>query len=139
MLGKVTIGNAQGFWGDSPDAAARLVSQWPTLDFLTMDYLSEVSMSIMAIQREKDPQAGYARDFLDVVKALIPLWEEGARVRIVTNAGGLNPLACAEACREILREADFRPWKIGVVHGDDVLNILRKDLYQSGLSQSGNP
>lgn len=127
MLGKVTIGNAQGFWGDSPGAAARLVQQWPGLDFLTMDYLSEVSMSIMAIQREKDPQSGYAKDFLDVVRALIPLWKAGAKVRIVTNAGGLNPLGCAEACAEILRGATFRKWKIGVVHGDDVLDVIKSD------------
>ena len=127
-MGKVTIGNAQGFWGDSPGAAARLVQQWPDLDFLTLDYLSEVSMSIMAIQREKDPQAGYAKDFLEVVKTLIPLWKEGARVRIVTNAGGLSPLACAEECAGILRAAAFRSWKIGVVYGDDVLSILSNDL-----------
>ncbi len=126
-MGKVTIGNAQGFWGDSPGAAARLLEQWPTLDFLTLDYLAEVSMSIMAIQREKDPQAGYARDFVDVVKSLIPYWEVGSKVRIVTNAGGLNPLACAEACAEVLRVDAFRRWKIGVVIGDDVLNILTND------------
>lgn len=126
-MGKVTIGNAQGFWGDSPGAAARLVKQWPGLDFLTLDYLAEVSMSIMAIQREKDPNAGFAKDFIDVVKALIPLWREGSKVRIVTNAGGLNPLACAEACAEILRAADFRSWKIGVVYGDDVLSIISND------------
>ncbi len=64
-----------------------------------LDYLSEVSMSIMAIQREKEPLAGYAKDFLDVVKSLIPLWKQGAKVRIVTNAGGLNPMACAQAVR----------------------------------------
>lgn len=127
MPGKVTIGNAQAFWGDSPRAAARLVQQWPDLDFLTMDYLSEVSMSIMAIQREKDPQSGYARDFIEVIKSLVPLWKEGAKVRIVTNAGGLNPLGCAQACAEILQAATFRSWKIGVVYGDDVLNIMDND------------
>lgn len=128
MLDKITIGNAQGFWGDSPGAAARLVEQWPDLNFLTLDYLSEVSMSIMAIQREKDSSIGYAKDFLEVVKGIIPHWKKGAKVRIVTNAGGLNPVACAEACAKILREHTFRPWKIGVVAGDDVFNILNKDL-----------
>jgi hypothetical protein len=58
--------------GDDPDAPGRLVSQQPDLDFLTLDYLTEVSMSIMAIQREKDPRFGYARDFVDVVKSLVP-------------------------------------------------------------------
>lgn len=128
MPGKVTIGNAQAFWGDSPGAAARIVEKWPDLDFLTLDYLSEVSMSIMAIQREKEPLAGYAKDFLDVVKSLIPLWKQGAKVRIVTNAGGLNPMACAQAVAEVLRHAEgFHACKIGVVYGDDVLGLLTKD------------
>jgi hypothetical protein len=130
MAGKLTIGNAQAFWGDSPGAAARLVKQWPDLDYLTMDYLSEVSMSILAIQREKDPQAGYARDFLDVIKSLVPLWNEGAKVRLVTNAGGLNPFGCAQACAEILRMESNRSWKIGIVDGDDVLNILTHNPHQ---------
>lgn len=127
MIGKLTVGNAQGFWGDSPGAAPRLVEQWPTLDFLTLDYLSEVSMSIMAIQREKDQNAGYAKDFLDVVQGLLPHWKGGSKVRIVTNAGGLNPMACANACAEILRTETFRSWKIGVVEGDDVLRLLVND------------
>ncbi len=54
-------------------------------------------------------------------------WKKGAKVRVVTNAGGLNPLACAEACAECLKAADFRSWKIGVVYGDDVLNIINND------------
>lgn len=127
MPRKLTIGNAQAFWGDSPGAAARLVQQWPDLDFITLDYLAEVSMSILAIQREKDPQGGYAKDFLDVVKSLIPLWKQGAKVRIVTNAGGLNPLACAHACAELLKQDPYRQWKIGVVYGDDVSQALLQD------------
>ena len=66
MKKRIKIGNAQAFWGDQPGAAARLVETCPDLDFLTLDYLAEVSLSIMAIQRERDPEAGYARDFLDV-------------------------------------------------------------------------
>src|SRR3984957_20954312 len=96
------IGNASGFWGDSPSAPARLVQQQPDLDYLTLDYLAEVSMSIMAIQREKDPSAGYARDFLDVVRSLIPFWKNGSKTKIVTNAGGLNPHGCAQACLKVL-------------------------------------
>lgn len=126
MAKTVTIGNAQGFWGDTPGAAARLVKQFPNLDYLTMDYLAEVSMSIMAIQREKDPNAGYAKDFLGVIKSLIPLWEKGAHVKIVTNAGGLNPLGCAKACEEILKNAGLNK-KVAVVYGDDVLSSLQKD------------
>src|SRR5213078_3917149 len=101
------IGNAQGFWGDSIDAPARLVAQAPDLDLLTLDYLAEVSMSILAKQREKDPSLGYARDFVNVVQSLVPAWKSGRKLKIVTNAGGLNPKACANACAEIFRSARF--------------------------------
>lgn len=121
----IRIGNAQAFWGDSPSAPARLVEQQPNLDYLTLDYLAEVSMSIMAIQREKDPSAGYARDFLDVVKSLAPFWLKGSRVKVVTNAGGLNPLACAEACKKIVEELGCPHIKIGVITGDDVLPFFK--------------
>lgn len=123
----VLIGNAQGFWGDSLRAAAQLVSQQPDLDYLTLDYLAEVSLSIMAIQREKDPKFGYARDFVDVVSSLIPFWEKGFRVKVVTNAGGLNPMGCAQACAEVLKKTQAAHLKIACIYGDDVLEILLKD------------
>ena len=121
----ILIGNAQGFWGDSVDAPARLVSQQPDLDYLTLDYLAEVSMSILASQRERDPTAGYARDFVDVVRSLIPFWQKGSKVRVISNAGGLNPHGCAKACAEVLRQAGIHSMKIGVVTGDDVLPLLQ--------------
>src|SRR4051794_2650722 len=91
------IGNASGFWGDSPDAPARLVAQSPELDYLTLDYLAEVSMSILAKQRERRPDAAYPADFVDVIRTLAPFWRDGRRFRLVTNAGGLDPAACAAA------------------------------------------
>src|SRR3954462_3442983 len=97
------IGNAQGFWGDSSDAPAQLVAQTPDLDWLTLDYLAEVSMSILARQRQKDPTTGYALDFIDVLRSLIPVFKSGRNLRLVTNAGGLNPRGCGEACVAILR------------------------------------
>ena len=121
----VLIGNAQGFWGDSVDAPARMVSQQPDLDYLTLDYLAEVSMSILTLQKQRDPLAGYARDFVEVVRSLVPFWKQGAAVRVITNAGGLNPLACAQACRDVLRQAGVKPMKIGVVSGDDVLPVVK--------------
>jgi hypothetical protein len=121
------IGNAQGFWGDSPGAPAQLVSQAADLDYLTLDYLAEVSMSILAKQRDRDPAAGYARDFVEVVRSLAPMWREGRKLRLVTNAGGLNPHGCAIACDETLRSAGCVGMKIGVVIGDDVLPILREN------------
>lgn len=120
----IRIGNAGGFWGDSPQAPARLIQQQPNLDYLTLDYLAEVSMSIMAIQREKDPSFGYARDFVDVVKSLIPFWQKKSPLKVITNAGGLNPLNCALACQELLLRANC-PIRIAVVFGDDVLSICK--------------
>ena len=119
------IANASGFWGDQPDAAARLVAAQPDLDFLTLDYLAEVSLSIMAIIRAKDPAAGYARDFVDVLRSLIPFYQAGGKTKIVTNAGGLDPASCARACAEVLRAANLSRLKIAVVSGDDVLPLLR--------------
>lgn len=120
----LSIGNAQAFWGDRPTAPATLLHQQPDLDYLTLDYLAEVSLSIMAIQREKEPTAGYAKDFLEVIKSLIPYWKQGGRCKIVTNAGGLNPLGCAQACQEVLKSSGIR-LKVAVVYGDDVLSILQ--------------
>lgn len=119
------IGNAQGFWGDSPGAAAALIQQQPDLDYITLDYLAEVSMSIMAIQKEKNPNHGYALDFVDVIRSLIPHWRDGGHFKVVTNAGGLNPIECATACAEVLKKELNRPIKIGIVHGDDVLFDLK--------------
>jgi hypothetical protein len=130
MTRLLRIGNAQGFWGDSPLAPLRLVSQQPDLDYLTLDYLAEVSLSIMAIQRDKDPSAGYAKNFLDVVRSLIPFWKNGSSLKIVTNAGGLNPLGCARAVSQILLEQGLSSMKVGVVFGDDVLNILKESTEQ---------
>ena len=99
MKNVIRIGNAQAFWGDRPSAARDLLEQEPGLDFLTMDYLAEVSMSILAAQREKDPRLGYARDFVEVVVSLADYWASGGRCRLIVNAGGLNPAGCAAACR----------------------------------------
>jgi hypothetical protein len=125
MTAPIRIGNAQGFWGDRADAAAGMLALEPGLDYLTSDYLAEVSLSILAIQRDRDPSLGYARDFVEVVRSLVPYWRAGGRCRLITNAGGLNPGACARACAEVLREAGVGPMPIAMVDGDDVLAILR--------------
>jgi hypothetical protein len=132
----VRIGNAQAFWGDRSDAAAEMLSREPDLDYLTLDYLAEVSMSILAVQRERDPAAGYARDFVDVVRSLVPYWNAGGRCRLIANAGGLNPRGCAEACWAVLQEQVGRPMRIGVVSGDDVLRLLasgERDFQSHGM------
>src|SRR6185369_10271868 len=118
MSRPLKIANASGFWGDQPDAAARLVAAQPDLDFLTLDYLAEVSLSIMAIIRAKDPRAGFARDFVDVLRSLVPFYQDGGKTKIVTNAGGLDPASCARACQEILNAAKLTHLKIFTVSGD---------------------
>jgi len=123
----VKIGNAQGFWGDTQTGPFRLVEQVKDLDFLTLDYLSELSMSILAIQREKNPDKGYATDFIDVIQSIVPLWKLGHPVKIISNAGGLNPLACAKECRKVLDAAGLCHMKIGVVAGDCVLANLEQN------------
>lgn len=131
----ILIGNAQGFWGDSIDAPARLVSQQTDLDYLTLDYLAEVSMSILASQRQRDPTAGYARDFVEVVRSLVPFWQKGSKLRVIANAGGLNPRGCANACAQVLRHAGIDSMKIGVVTGDDVLPVLQATGRNGGRSK----
>jgi hypothetical protein len=121
----VRIGNAQAFWGDRMDAAAEILAREPGLDYLTLDYLAEVSMSILASQRERDPGAGFTREFVEVVRSLISYWSSGGCCRVITNAGGLNPQGCAEACQAVLAASGCRPLKIGIVSGDNVLELLR--------------
>ena len=139
MLQPLKIANACAFWGDQPDAAARLVAQQPDLDYVTLDYLAEVSLSIMAIQRAKDPGAGYARDFVDVICSLAPFWRAGGKTKIVTNAGGLDPAACAAACHEMLRAAKLSHLKIAVVTGDDVLPLLRAPISPKSTVEKCHP
>ena len=123
------IGNAQAFWGDSSSAAAEMLALEPGLDYLTLDFLAEVSMSLLAKERERDPSAGYPRDFVEVVRSLAPYWAGGGRCRLIANAGGLNPSACAVACAQALAEAGCRSLKIAVVSGDDVLSLLQHETH----------
>lgn len=113
----IRIANGQGFWGDSPDAPVDQVRRGP-IDYLTLDYLAEVTMSILQKQRSRDPEAGYARDFVDVVDRVLPdLLKKN--VRLVANAGGLNPEACRKAVRAVAsrHDADIG---IATVSGDDI-------------------
>src|SRR5438477_4031095 len=98
------IGNGCGFWGDNLDAPFFLARDG-RLDYLTLEYLAELTMSILAVQKQRDPHAGFAGDFLDVLDRLVPILRAQPRLKIVTNAGGINPIACAERAREILAGA----------------------------------
>ncbi|MEZ5979111.1 MAG: acyclic terpene utilization AtuA family protein [Planctomycetota bacterium] len=118
----VRIANGQGFWGDSILGPVRLVREGP-LDYLTLDYLAEVTLSIMQKLRSRDPNAGYATDFVRLVDRIGPdLVAKG--VRVVANAGGVNPRACRDALLEVLRKHGLRGVKVAVVEGDDVLADL---------------
>ncbi len=106
MNSSIRVGNGCGFWGDSLEAPVDLVREGQ-MDYLTLEYLAELTMSILALQKQRDSQLGYARDFLSVLERLCPLWSGKPHLKIVTNAGGMNPLACAEKAREILDTANL--------------------------------
>ncbi len=119
----IRIANAQGFWGDSLEAPLEQLRGGP-IDYLTLDYLAEVTMSILQKQFSRDPQAGYARDFVQMI-------ERGAKdivsrgVKVVANAGGVNPETCAAAVAAALKRAGCGGrMKIGIVTGDDILSRL---------------
>src|SRR5205809_917460 len=98
------IGNGCGFWGDNLDAPIFLAEQG-RLDYLTLEYLAELTMSILAIQKQRDPQAGFAGDFLDVLERLVPILKAQPGLKIITNAGGINPAACASKAAAALTVA----------------------------------
>lgn len=131
----IRIANGQGFWGDWLEAPVRLIEQGP-IDFLTLDYLAEVTMSILQKQKEADPNLGYARDFPPLIGRIARHLKERG-VRVVANAGGVNPIACAH---EVNRLAPSL--KVAVVSGDDIFPRL-DDLLARGHDMrnmdTGNP
>ena len=122
---RVRIGNGCGFWGDNLDAPIHLARDG-RLDYLTLEYLAELTMSILAVQKAKDPAAGFASDFLDVLGRLVPILKNQPGLKIVTNAGGMNPHGCAAKAREILSKAGLAGRKIGIVSGDDLMPRLHE-------------
>lgn len=126
MPAVLRIANASAFWGDQPEAAARLLGSDPNLHYLTLDYLAELSLSIMASMRGRHPDAGYARDFVDVIRSLAPFYASGGKTKIVTNAGGLEPPACARAVAAELARSHLTRLRVAVVTGDDVLLLARE-------------
>src|SRR5262249_54503271 len=104
MMKTVRIGNGCGFWGDNLDAPI-LLAEHGRLDYLTLEYLAELTMSILALQRQRDPLAGFATDFLDVLERLAPTLTAQQSLKVVTNAGGMNPAACAAKAAAVLDRA----------------------------------
>lgn len=129
---QVRIGCGQGFWGDWPHGPIDLVNNG-SLDYLVLDYLAEVTMSVLVRDHAKDPSRGYARDFVSTIgKIGHTIAERG--IRVVANAGGVNPKACADAIIKVLDELKLqRKLKVGIVEGDNILGEL------SALHRAGEP
>jgi hypothetical protein len=126
MKDLVRVASGQGFWGDSLEAPRQQV-EGGQIDYLMLDYLAEVTMSILQKQKERDPAMGYARDFVGAIESVLSgITERG--VKVVANAGGVNPPACAAAIRALTKSENLR---IAVVTGDDLLGRL-DELIKSG-------
>ena len=122
MKDMIRIGNAGGYWGDDPSALERQINGDIKLDYITMDFLAEITMSIMQKQKDKDISLGYARRFSwNVEKGISYSYEK--QHRIITNAGGINPQDCGLAIRELAESMGLDP-KIAIVYGDDILSEL---------------
>jgi len=127
MKSKIRIAAGQGFWGDLPDAPVRQVEGGP-IDYLMLDYLAEVTMSIMQKQRTRDPNAGYARDFVPLMKEILPACVE-RDIKVIANAGGVNVEGCAAAVRGVAKGLGLSGrLKIGIVTGDNILNRIEEFL-----------
>ncbi len=121
MKEQIRIAAGQGFWGDLPDAPVRQVEGGP-IDYLMLDYLAEVTMSIMQKQKARDPKAGYARDFIWLMKEILPACVE-REIKVIANAGGVNFHGCAAAVAVVARDLGLSgKVKLGLVTGDDILD-----------------
>lgn len=140
MKDAIRIASGQGFWGDLQRAPIDQARNGP-IDFLVMDYLAEVTMSILQKQRQRNEKYGYARDYVSVVTELAPdIQEKGFKV--ISNAGGVNPVACAEAIVEGARDRGVEGLKVAVVTGDGLMGRL-DDLLENGVElrhmETGEP
>jgi hypothetical protein len=118
----IRIASGQGFWGDLVDAPFDQVSHGK-IDYLVMDYLAEVTMSILQKQKNKNPALGYARDLPGVMEKILPLCKE-KKIKVITNGGGVNPVSCAEEILKIAGCLNITNLKIGVVLGDDIKDSI---------------
>ncbi len=132
MTGKVIkIGGASGFWGESPVSVPQLLKA--DLDYLVFDYLAEITMSIMARARAADPQMGYAVDFVTAVMRGHVKEIAEKKIKVISNAGGTNPKACADAVRKLVADAGL-DLKVACVLGDDLID-RKDDLGSKGFGE----
>ncbi|UTT51111.1 MULTISPECIES: acyclic terpene utilization AtuA family protein [Rhodococcus] len=127
----VKVANGQAFWGDSPSAPIAQV-RGGDIDYLTLDYLAEITMSVLRKQAERDPDAGYAKDFVVLMKEIMRECLE-RDIKVVANAGGINPEACARALLAVAEEQGITGLRVGIVTGDDIMGQL-DDLRERGVS-----
>ncbi|MBO6524062.1 MAG: DUF1446 domain-containing protein [Balneolaceae bacterium] len=136
----IRIASGQGFWGDLPIAPVNQAKNGP-IDYLVMDYLAEVTMSIMQKQKMRNPNWGYARDFVGVIDQILPeITEKG--VTVISNAGGVNPQACKDEILKIAKEKGYTGLKVAVVDGDNILNdidTLIADGHELKNMETGEP
>jgi hypothetical protein len=137
---KVSIGGGQAMWGDINDAAIHMVHN-ADLNYLACDYLAELTMSIMEVQKLRDPQAGYARDFVQLMDCIA---EESynKKIGVLANAGGVNVIGCVEQLHEIAEAKQLHGYKIGYVLGDDlkkqIPDILAEGIELGNIDEVGD-
>lgn len=130
----VSIGSGQGFWGDDIDAPRRLLLS-SDLDYMVMDFLAEITMSILQKQKAADPSRGYATDLLSILRDALPI-AVAKGTKIITNAGGVNPVECARKVVALAAELGLDKVKVGVVYGDDLMPELDAVVAREGLDNS---
>lgn len=130
MKEKIRIASGQGFWGDLLTAPYDQVTKGP-IDYMMMDYLAEVTMSIMQKQKQKDPKLGYAKDLVPLMERILPIITK-KNIKVITNGGGVNPVACRDAIFAVAKRLGISGLKIGVVLGDDILDRL-DELKEKGI------
>jgi len=122
MKDKIRIASGQGFWGDLLSAPIDQVTKGP-IDYMMMDYLAEVTMSILQKEKMKDPSLGYAKDLIPLMEKILPVCIE-KNIKVITNGGGVNPIPCRDAIFRIAKKLDIKGLKIGVVLGDNILDCI---------------
>jgi hypothetical protein len=130
MKEKIRIASGQGFWGDLIEAPFYQVTKGE-IDYLVMDYLAEVTMSILQKQKNKNPEFGYARDIPELMRRILPICKDKG-IKVITNGGGVNPVACANAVLEVAKELNIKKLRIAVILGDDIKSRIDE------ITASGN-
>jgi hypothetical protein len=136
----IRIASGQGYWGDWLEAPLLQVTSGP-IDYLVMDYLAEVTMSILQKQKSRNPDLGYATDFIPLMRKLLPSLVE-KNITLIANAGGVNPTACVEAVRQVAAEMGYAGCRIAAVYGDDIsgrLQSLIDDGHLMNNMETGEP